>query len=100
VVNAYRIRAVLEALVVEQFIEQASELDVRMPTKDTEALKAAHRSGGTERMVIRKHSFFERICYGADTSIAFNIINRLVLRTASLRHLSITRKGRRAQCVD
>ena len=98
--NAYRIRAVLEALVVEQFIERASDRDVRELVKEGEALKAAYRSGDVGRMLISKHRFFERICIGADNSLVFNIINRLVLRTASLRSLSLARKLRQRQSLE
>ncbi len=98
--NAYRIRAVLEALVVEQFIERASDRDVRELVKEGEALKAAYRSGDVARMLLSKHRFFERICIGADNALAFNIINRLVLRTASLRSRSLARKVRQQQSLE
>ena len=39
--NAYRIRSVLEALVVEQFIEKADEAQVRELVREAEALKLA-----------------------------------------------------------
>jgi DNA-binding GntR family transcriptional regulator len=98
--NAYRIRAVMEALVVEQFIERASDRDIRELVKDGEALKAAYRSGDVARMLLSKQRFFERICIGADNALAFNIINRLVLRTSSLRSRSLARKVRQQQSLD
>ena len=98
--NAYRIRAVMEALVVEQFIERASDRDIRDLVKDSEALKAAYRSGDVARMLLSKHRFFERICIGADNALAFNIINRLVLRTSSLRSRSLARKVRQQQSLE
>lgn len=97
--NAYRIRAVLEALVVEQFIERAGERDFRELVKESETLKAAYRSGDVAKMLLAKHRFLDRICAGADNALAFNIINRLVLRTASLRSRSLARKVRREQSV-
>ena len=98
--NAYRIRAVLEALVVEQFIERCNDRDVRELMKEGDSLKAAYRSGDVGRMLLSKHRFFERICIGADNSLAFNFINRLVLRTASLRSLSLARKVRQQQSLE
>jgi DNA-binding GntR family transcriptional regulator len=98
--NAYRIRAVLEALVVAQFIEHADEREVRNLVKDADALKAAYRSGDVGRIVVAKRQFHDRICTGADNALAFDIINRLVLRTSSLRSRSLARKARQAQSIE
>src|SRR6202000_587899 len=46
--NAYRIRAVVEALVVEQFIERASDRDIQQLSREAETLKTAYRSGDVE----------------------------------------------------
>ena len=98
--NAYRIRAVLEALVVEQFIERADERELRTLVKDAEALKAAYRSGDVGRILVSKRQFYDRICTGAANALAFDIINRLVLRTSSLRSRSLARKPRQAQSIE
>jgi DNA-binding GntR family transcriptional regulator len=95
--NAYRIRSVLEALVVEQFIERADEAQLRDLVREGEALKLAYQSGVLEAMIERKRAFYDRICSGAANAIAFDIINRLVLRTSSLRRHSLLRKERQAQ---
>ncbi|HTH96821.1 MAG TPA: GntR family transcriptional regulator [Stellaceae bacterium] len=97
--NAYRIRAVLEALVVEQFIEKASEAQIKALTREAETLKAAYRSGSIERMVTAKRAFYDRICQGAENPIAFDIISRLVLRTSALRPQSMLRQARQQQSV-
>lgn len=97
--NAYRIRSVLEALVVEQFIEKASDADLRLLARDSEALKSAYRSGALERMMVTKRAFYDRICSGAENGIAFDIINRLVLRTSSLRSRSLARKERQQESI-
>ena len=97
--NAYRIRSVLEALVVEQFIENASEADLARLVDDAETLKRAYRSGAVDRMLTAKREFYDRICTGAANPIAFDIINRLVLRTSSLRSRSLARKERQQQSV-
>ena len=97
--NAYRIRATLEALVVEQFIERAGEREIRSLTKAAEALKAAYRSGDVARMLVGKRQFYDLICTVADNAMAFDILNRLVLRTSSLRSRSLARPERQAQSL-
>jgi DNA-binding GntR family transcriptional regulator len=97
--NAYRIRSVLEALVVEQFIENADDAQIRELIRDGEALKLSYESGVLPRIIESKRAFYDRICSGADNAIAFDIINRLVLRTSSLRRQSLMRKERQAQSI-
>jgi DNA-binding GntR family transcriptional regulator len=97
--NIYRIRAVLEALIVEQFIEKASDAEVQLLVRESETLKDAYRSGVLERMLSAKRAFYDRICTGAENAVAFDIINRLVLRTSSLRSRSMLRPERQAQSV-
>jgi DNA-binding GntR family transcriptional regulator len=98
--NVYRIRAVLEALVVEQFIEKATEIDMRLLVQDSETLKGAYRSGVLEQMLVAKRAFYDRICATADNAIAFDILDRLVLRTSSLRSRSMMRKARQRLSIE
>jgi DNA-binding GntR family transcriptional regulator len=97
--NAYRIRSVLEALVVEQFIEKAGDNEVRDLARSGKTLKQAYRSGVLQTIIERKRAFYDRICTGADNAIAFDIVNRLVLRTSSLRRHSLSRKERQMQSI-
>lgn len=97
--NAYRIRSVLEALVVEQFIEKADDGAVRDLARQGETLKQAYRSGVLKNIIESKRAFYDRICTGADNAIAFDILNRLVLRTSSLRRYSLLRKERQVQSI-
>jgi DNA-binding GntR family transcriptional regulator len=97
--NAYRIRSVLEALVVEQFIEKADDTALRDLIRDGESLKLAYQSGELTAIIERKRAFYDRICTGADNAIAFDILNRLVLRTSSLRRRSLERKDRQLQSI-
>jgi DNA-binding GntR family transcriptional regulator len=97
--NAYRIRGTLEALVVEQFIEKANEDELAALIEEGSRLKAAYRSGDVDRMRVAKRAFYDRICSGAQNSIAFDIINRLVLRTSGLRRRSLTRTQRQQQSI-
>jgi DNA-binding GntR family transcriptional regulator len=97
--NAYRIRGELEALVVEQFIERANDDEMAALVSESKRLKSAYRSGDVDQMLVAKRSFYDRICSGAQNSLAFDIINRLVLRTSVLRRRSLTRKQRQSQSV-
>lgn len=97
--NAYRIRAALEAIVVEQFIEKASDAELAELIEDSKALKKAYRSGDVEQMLISKRAFYDRICSGARNTLAFDIINRLILRTSVLRRRSLMRKDRQQQSI-
>ncbi len=98
-VNVYRIRAVLEALVVEQFVERADAAAFAELAEEAELLKKAYRSGVVERIIAGKRAFYSRICMGAGNELAFDIINRLSLRTASLRSNSLARKPRQVQSI-
>ncbi len=97
--NAYRIRAVMEALVVEQFIEKASDEELAALVQESELLKAAYRSGDVGEMLVAKRAFYDSICSGAKNPMAFDIISRLVLRTSGLRRRSLMRKQRQLQSI-
>jgi DNA-binding GntR family transcriptional regulator len=97
--NAYRIRGTLEALVVEQFIEKAGEDELAALHEEGGRLKDAYRSGDVDRMLVAKRAFYDRICSGAQNAIAFDIINRLVLRTSGLRRRSLLRAERQQQSI-
>jgi len=97
--NAYRIRAVMEALVVEQFIEKASDEELAALAKESKHLKDAYRSGDVDQMLVAKRAFYDRICSGAKNPMAFDIINRLILRTSGLRRRSLMRRQRQLQSI-
>jgi DNA-binding GntR family transcriptional regulator len=97
--NAYRIRAAMEALVVEQFIEKASDAELAALIQESKQLKNAYRSGDVEQMLVAKRVFYDRICSSAQNPMAFDIINRLVLRTSGLRRRSLMRKQRQLQSI-
>lgn len=97
--NAYRLRAVVEALIVEQFIERADDTELDRLEADGLVLKKAYLSGSVERILAAKRAFYDRICSGAQNALAFDIISRLVLRTSSLRSRSLARKERQQQSV-
>jgi DNA-binding GntR family transcriptional regulator len=97
--NIYRLRAVLEALAVEQFIEQTDDAAVAELVREGERLKKAYRGGVLQDILVAKRAFYDHICSGAKNPIAFDMINRLVLRTSSLRNRSLLRKERHQQSI-
>jgi DNA-binding GntR family transcriptional regulator len=97
--NAYRIRAAMEALVVEQFIEKADDAELAALVQQSKQLKSAYRSGDVDQMLVAKRAFYDSICSGAKNPMAFDIINRLVLRTSGLRRRSLVRRQRQLQSI-
>jgi len=89
----------MEALVVEQFIEKASNAELAALVQESKQLKNAYRSSDVEQMLVAKRVFYDRICSGAQNPMAFDIINRLVLRTSVLRRRSLMRKQRQQQSI-
>ena len=97
--NIYRIRKVLEPLLVEQFIENAGEADIQSLKFSSRKLEEAYGSGDFAVITSAKRDFYDRICVGADNAIAFDILNRLTLRTSQLRRKSVARPERQQQSV-
>jgi DNA-binding GntR family transcriptional regulator len=97
--NVYSIRAVLEALVVGQFVERASDKQVDRLRSFGDTLKKAYLSGSVEHILRAKRAFYDCICSGAQNALAFDIINRLTLRTSMLRSRSLARKARQKESV-
>jgi DNA-binding GntR family transcriptional regulator len=97
--NIYRIRAGLEALIVEQFVENASETDVEGLKANSEVLKRAYLGGSAEQIVSAKRDFYDHLCTGARNPIAFDLLNKLTLLTSPLRRRSVVRPERQKQSI-
>jgi DNA-binding GntR family transcriptional regulator len=97
--NVYRIRAVVESLITEQFIERANDQMLRLLLQDAEILKDAYRSGNLQSMLTAKRAFYDRLSAGAENPIALDIIGRLTLLTSSLRARSLLRSERQKQSI-
>lgn len=97
--NIYRIRGVLEPLIVEQFIENAPLEEVEALAAQSQILNKAYRSGNAEAIVAAKRDFYDRICTGARNPIAFDLLKKLTLLTSPLRRKSVVRKDRRSQSI-
>lgn len=98
--NIYRIRQVLEPLLVQQFVENSGVTDIQMLKASSRKLKAAYKSGDFADITVAKRDFYDRICMGADNAIAFDILNRLTLRTSQLRRKSVARPERQDQSIQ
>lgn len=97
--NIYRVRGVVEALIVEQFVENASEMAVEELRRQSEIVREAYLSGEADRIMPAKREFYSRICSGAGNAIALNILDNLTLLTSALRRRSVVRKERQKQSI-
>jgi DNA-binding GntR family transcriptional regulator len=97
--NVYRVRGVVEALIVEQFVENASDEEVEELRKQSEVVRKAYLSGDADRIMTAKYDFYSRICSGAGNAIALNILSNLTLLTSALRRRSVIRKERQQQSI-
>ncbi|HEX6143103.1 MAG TPA: GntR family transcriptional regulator [Geminicoccaceae bacterium] len=98
--NIYRIRAALEPLIVEQFIENADAGDIEALGRDAEEVIAAFRGDDVVAIIESKRQLYDRICKGAMNPVAFEILHRLTLRTSQLRRRAVVRPERRVQSIS
>lgn len=97
--NIYRIRAELEALIAQQFIERASASDLTELKTAADKLKAAYITGNVGHILDSKREFHDRFCRGAHNSTAFDLLLTLQLRTSHLRSNSLARETRRIESI-
>jgi len=97
--NIYRIRAELEALIAQQFIERASPSDLLQLKAAAEKLKASYMTENIREILDSKREFYDRFCHGAHNPIAFDLLQTLQLRTSHLRSNSFARETRRMESI-
>jgi DNA-binding GntR family transcriptional regulator len=97
--NIYRIRGVLEPLIIEQFIENAPDAEIATLKKQSERLTAAYATGTAEEIVANKRDFYDLICSGARNPIAFDLLKKLTLLTSPFRRRSVIKPDRRLQSI-
>jgi DNA-binding GntR family transcriptional regulator len=97
--NIYHIRGNLEALIIGQFIELASDAQIAEALEKCDALIESYRNGKFEEIIEAKRAFYAHICEVADNEIALDLLSRLTLRTAQLRSRSVVRKERQEQSI-
>ena len=98
--NIYRIRADLEALIFQQFLENADDTHLQEAKRQCDHIIASYRAGEFAGIVDAKRHFYNFICEIARNKIALELLQRLTLRTAQLRRQSVVRKERQAQSIE
>jgi GntR family transcriptional regulator, trigonelline degradation regulator len=97
--NIYRIRADIEALIVEQFIERADEAALQKFDSICQSLIECYRTGEFVDIVEGRRRLHLCLCDVARNAVALELLLRLTLRTAQLRRNSLNRSERQEQSV-
>ncbi|MBS0124325.1 GntR family transcriptional regulator [Thetidibacter halocola] len=98
--NIYLIRGDVEALIIGQFINLASDAQIAEALENCDTLIDAYKQGEFADIVEAKRAFYAHICEVAGNGVAMDLLSRLTLRTAQLRSHSVVRKERQAQSVQ
>ncbi len=98
-INLYRVRAALEALIAEQFIERAGADDLAAFHRAAEGLKHAYTSHDLETILDAKKDYYDVFCAGAKNPVVFDLLMSLHLRTSQLRAASLARPVRQKQSI-
>ncbi len=97
----YEIRAMLEGLAGRQFVERASDAQVRKLRRSFEALRrVAGDSGETPAMLQAKRRLYDVLFDGAANSTIQDVLNGLQARITVLRATSMAQPGRPAATVE
>jgi DNA-binding GntR family transcriptional regulator len=97
--NIYRIRAQIEALIFQQFTENATDSQLLVLDDIYAELISAYDQGTFFAISQAKADWHSYICEIAQNQIARDILSRLTLRTAQLRNKSVVRKERQRQSI-
>lgn len=97
--NIYRIRGQIEALIFEQFTENASDKQLVGLQPVFDQLIAAYHKGDFLKISHAKARWHSYICDTAQNLIARTMLSRLTLRTAQLRNRSVVRTERQQQSI-
>jgi len=97
--NVYRIRAELEALTAQQFIERLTEPNLANLKLAAEGLQTAYSSQDIDRILEAKRIYYDQFCRGANNPIVFELLETLQLRTSHLRSASMSRPSRQTDSI-
>jgi len=97
--NAYEIRAQLEALVVGQFVERATDAERAQLVELAGVLVEAYAAGSVEVILAARRDFQDLLCSGARDTVARDVIAGLLLKTSALRTRSLARPERQRQSI-
>jgi DNA-binding GntR family transcriptional regulator len=98
-VNIYLVRAELEALLAEQFIECADAADKAAFRRAGAGLKDAYTTQDLESILDAKRAYYDAFCAGARNPVVLYLLMMLHLRTSQLRASSISRDQRKSQSI-
>jgi DNA-binding GntR family transcriptional regulator len=98
--NIYRIRADLEALIFQQFLENADDVALCESERLCVQVIEAYKSSQFFVIIDAKRQFYDFICKIARNRVALELLSRLTLRTAQLRRKSVVRSERQAQSIE
>ncbi len=98
--NIYRIRADLEALIFEQFLENADDAALQEAGRLIDLIIEAYKSSVFAPIVDAKRQLYDFVCKVARNQIALELLLRLTLRTAQLRSKSVVRSERQVQSIQ
>jgi DNA-binding GntR family transcriptional regulator len=88
--NIYKVRAALEALVSEQFAQDADDAARAELVQAVERLEHAYAERQYDLILSAKKEFYETLCRGADNLIVLDMLNRLNSRITQLRSASLS----------
>ena len=98
--NIYRIRADIEALIMDQYIGAASDQDLKTLDRICHNLVEVYQLGEFTGIIETKRKLYNHICLVSENAVALELLSRLTLRTAQLRRSSVTRSERQKQSID
>lgn len=98
-INIYRVRAALEGLLAEQFIERADRDDFAAFRRAAEGLKQAYASHDLETILDAKKDYYDVFCAGAKNPVVFDLLITMHLRTSQLRAASLSRPQRQQESI-
>ncbi|WP_137388498.1 GntR family transcriptional regulator [Rhodoligotrophos defluvii] len=97
--NVYRVRAALEALVAEQFAQEADAEALDHLKERAVELRRAYETGDLRAILDKKKAFYDSFCQGAGNILVLELLNRLNSRITQLRARSLNADNRKPQSI-
>ncbi|MAO56062.1 MAG: GntR family transcriptional regulator [Rhodospirillaceae bacterium] len=97
--NVYRVRAALEALIVEQFAEDADVEALADLKARAETLRRAYSSNDLRTILDAKKDFYDGLCTGAGNPLVLDLLTRLNSQVTQLRGRSLMTEARRTSSI-
>lgn len=98
--DLYEVRAALESLVVQRFVERASDEQVRRLTESVDRIaEVAARTDEVREILAAKDQFYAVLIEGADSQPFQQLLEGIQARVQILRATSLSEAGRSAEVV-